>query len=122
MICFENNKEYLLQPADYAPFEGSVLPLLEEEEQVLLVCQATGNGTVFTNRRVIAVDVQGMLGTQSDVCSLFYRTVQGFASDRGDGFSVLELFLAGHKQVRFRFDYPDADLTPVTTAISRFTL
>ena len=122
MICFENNREYLLQPADYTPFEGCILPLLEEEEQVLLVCQAAGNGMVFTNRRVIAVDVQGMLGTQTDVCSLFFRSVQGFASDRADGFSTLELFLAGHKQVRFRFEFPDADLSPVTTAISRFTL
>lgn len=122
MICFENNHEYILHPAEYAPFEGSVAPLLEEEESVLLVCQAAGNGMIFTNRRVIAVDVQGMLGTQSDVCSLYYRSVQTFASDRVEDACTLELFLAGHKMVRFRFDFAAADLTPVTTAISRFTI
>lgn len=122
MICFENNREYMLRPADYAPFEDSVAPLLEGEESVLLVCQAAGNGMVFTNRRVIAVDVQGMLGTQTDVCSLYYRSVQTFASDRADGFTTLELFLAGHKMVRFVFDYPDADLSAITTALARFTI
>lgn len=122
MICFENNREYVLRPAEYAPFEDSVAPLLEEEETVLLVCQAAGNGMIFTNRRVIAVDVQGMLGTQSDVCSLFYRSAQTFACDRGEESCSLEVFLAGHKMVRFLFDYPDADLSPVTTALARFTL
>ena len=122
MICFENNREYVLHPAEYAPFEGSVAPLLEDEETVLLVCQAAGNGMIFTNRRVVAVDVQGMLGTQSDVCSLYFRSVQSFAFDRGEDSCTLELFLAGHKMVRFRLDYPDADLIPVTTALSRFTI
>jgi len=122
MICFENNREYVLCPADYTHFEDCVAPLLEEDEPVLLVCRAAGNGMVFTNRRVIAVDVQGMLGTQTDVCSLHYRSVQTFASDRTQSFCTLELFLAGHKMVRFVFDYSDADLTPVTTAISRFTI
>ncbi len=122
MICFENNHEYVLRPADYAHFEASVLPLLEEEELVLLVCQSAGNGMIFTNRRVIAVDVQGMLGTCSDVCSLHYRSVQTFACDREENSSTIELFLSGHKMVRFRLDYPDADLTPVTTAVARFTV
>ncbi len=122
MICFENNHEYLLHPAEYSQYEAYISPMLEEEEEILAVCQTVHDGMVFTGRRIIAVDIQGMLGTEADVCSLFYRTVRSFALEKEPDRCRLELFLAGQKQLCFVFDYPDADISVLATAISRFTL
>jgi len=123
MICFENNREYILRPADLSQFRQHIDPLLEEGEEILAVCQTIRDGIVFTTLRVIAVDIQGMLGTETDVCSLFYRSAHSFAAERvGEDRCVLELFLAGQKQVRFTFDYADACLSALTTAIAKFTV
>lgn len=122
MICFENNREYILRPADLSQFEAYILPVLGEDEEILSVCQTVRDGMIFTTSRVIAVDIQGMLGTQTDICSLYFRSVQSFAAEREDNSCVLELYLAGQKHVRFTFDFPDANLSALTTAIARFTV
>lgn len=122
MICFENNREYILRPAEYAQFSDYVTPTLGEDENILSVCQTVQDGIIFTDRRVIAVDIQGMLGTQADVCSLPYRSVRSFAFDIEELSSVMDLFFSGQKMVRFRFDFPDMDISMLATVISRFTL
>lgn len=122
MICFENNREYILRPAELSQFEQFVTPLLERDEEILAVCQTVRDGMVFTTHRVIAVDIQGMLGTETDVCSLFYRIVRSFAAEREGDTCLLELYLAGQKQVKFTFDYPHANLSALTTAIAKFTV
>lgn len=122
MICFENNREYILRPAEYSQFFDYVAPMLGEDEEILSVCQTLQDGMIFTDRRVIAVDIQGMLGTQADVCSLLYRTVRSFAFDIEENASVIDFFLAGQKMVRFRFDFPDMDIPMLATVLSRFTL
>ena len=122
MICFENNHEYILHPAEYSQFEIYAAPALEEDEEILAVYQTVRDGIIFTSRRVLAVDIQGMLGVEADVCSLFFRSVQSFALDREEERCRLELFLAGQKQLSFVFEQPDAELSPLVTAISRFTL
>lgn len=119
MICFENNREYTLRPAELSQFESYIS--LNDDEDILAVCQTVRDGMIFTTCRVIAVDIQGMLGTQTDVCSLYFRSVQSFAVEHSELSSLLELFLAGQKQVRFVFDYPDANLSALTTAIAKFT-
>ncbi len=122
MICFENNREYILRPADYSQFSDYVAPMLGEDEELLQVCQTVRDGMIFTDRRVIAVDIQGMLGTQADVCSLHYRTVRSFAFDIEDEYSILDVFLGGDKKVRFRFDFSGMDIPMLATVLSRFTL
>lgn len=122
MICFENNHEYILRPAELSQFEAYLTEDLEEGEELLAVCQTVRDGMIFTSRRIIAVDIQGMLGTETDTCALFYRSVQSFAVERLGDSSVLDLYLAGQKQVRFVFDFPDANLSALTTAIARFTV
>jgi|GEM_PF-1981915 len=122
MICFENNREYILRPAEYSQFAEYVDPMLEEGEDILAVCQTAQDGMIFTSRRVIAVDICGMLGTQADVCALLFRTVRSFAFDIEDEYSLLELFLAGEKKVGFRFGFPGMDISALATAVSRFTL
>ena len=122
MICFENNREYVLRPAELSQFEDYVLPMLSEDEEILSVCQTVRDGMIFTSARVIAVDIQGMLGTQTDTCSLFFRSVQSFATEREDDVCMLELFLSGQKRVRFTFDFADANLSALTTAIAKFTV
>ncbi len=122
MLCFENNHEYVLYPAELSQFETYISPVLGENEEIIAVCQTVRDGMIFTSERIIAVDIQGMLGTQTDIGCLYFRSVQSFAVDRSEHSSLLELFLAGQKQVRFIFESTDINLSALTTAIAKFTV
>ena len=61
---------------------------------------------VFTNTRVIAVNVQGMTGKKKDYTSLPYSKVQSFSVETAGTFDLdaeLDLWFSGLGVVRFEF-------------------
>ncbi len=61
---------------------------------------------VFTNRRVICVNVQGMTGLKKDFTSIPYSSIQMFSVETAgpmDIDSELVLFLAGIGKITFEF-------------------
>ena len=61
---------------------------------------------VFTDKRVIAVNVQGVTGKKRDYTSLPYATISAYSvetSGVGDMDSELELWYSGLGKVRFEF-------------------
>lgn len=124
MASFENNMIYRLKAADARLFCDYINPRLAEGEQILSSYQTVRDGVVFTTARVFGVDIQGMLGTDAQVFSLPYKSVQAFAVENPDAAGAegeLVLFLAGKKQVRFVFA-SKADLTEIGKNIAKYTL
>jgi len=61
---------------------------------------------VFTNKRVIAINIQGMTGKKKDYTSLPYSKVQAFSVETAgvmDLDSELELWFSSVGSVRFEF-------------------
>ena len=58
MIDFENADYLKLRPVSPASFEKMVVPLFVPGEQIVAAFQSIRDGIVFTNRRVIAINVQ----------------------------------------------------------------
>lgn len=79
MINFNKNSVFNLKPIDVKEVRGEVMGLLIEGEQILCAFKTIRDQLVFTNKRVISVDVQGLTGTRKSFSSLPFSKVQYFA-------------------------------------------
>ena len=88
--------------------EGSdmVGDLLIENEQIMSSFRTVRDMVVFTNKRIIAVNVQGITGKKRDYTSLPYSKIQAFSVESAGTFDLdaeLELWFSGLGKVRFEF-------------------
>lgn len=104
MIDFKNGSLFKLSPVDADKVEGRVGPLLVDGERIVAAFKAIRDSVVFTNKRVIAINVQGIMGKKVDFTSLPYSKVQAYSIETAGTFdfdSELDLFFSGIGQVRF---------------------
>ena len=104
MIDF-NNKGFfkLKQNSDYAE---KVAELLLENEQIVDAYKSMRDGVVFTNKRIIAVNVQGLTGSKKDFTSLPYKNIVAYSVETSGTFDLdaeLEIYFSSLGQVRFEF-------------------
>jgi hypothetical protein len=81
--------------------------LLIEDEQIFNSFKGMRDMVIFTNRRIIAVNVQGFTGKKRDYSSLPYSKVQAFSLESAGVFDLdaeLELWFSGLGKVKFEFD------------------
>ena len=79
MIDFANGSVFKLSPADPGQFVPEVAPLLVQGEQVFFAFKGVRDFVVFTDKRLIAVNVQGMTGKKRDFTSLPYSKIHNIA-------------------------------------------
>ena len=106
MIDFGNSALVKLKPIDASQGRAAVEPLLLDGEQVELAFQGTRDSIVFTDRRIIAVNVQGMTGKKIDYSSLPYRSIQAFSVETAGGLDrdvELEMWFSGLGKVKLEF-------------------
>ncbi len=84
----------------------AIMPLLVPGEEIIGVYKAIRDYVVFTNKRIISVNVQGVTGKKKDFTSLPYSKVQVFSIETAgtlDLDSELELWFSGLGLVKFDF-------------------
>ena len=105
MIGFKHNSD--TKPwRDKRPKEKDVLELLAPGEQVVSSYSSMRDYVVFTNKRVISVNVQGLTGKKKDFTSLPYSKVQAFSIETAgliDLDSELQLVFSSLGTVIFEF-------------------
>ncbi len=104
MIDF-NNKGFfkLKQNEEYAE---RVSALLLEGEHVIDSYKSMRDGVVFTNKRIIAVNVQGLTGSKKDFTSLPYKNIVAYSVETSGTFdldSELEIYFSSLGRVKFEF-------------------
>lgn len=111
MIDFKNDSVFKLKPLAVDALRKDVEPFLIEGEELLGSFQAIRDKVVFTNKRVIAINVQGLTGKKVDYTSLPFAKVQAFSVETSGVFDLdceIDLWFAGLGKVRFeitgRFD------------------
>lgn len=62
MIDFRNGSLFKLRPVSNNTYLEQITPFLVPGEEVLYSFQAMRDGVVFTNKRIIAINVQGITG------------------------------------------------------------
>lgn len=124
MIDFKNGSIFKLRKTDGFSNEKLVAPLFVSGEQFLGEYQALRDFVIFTNKRAIAVNVQGMTGKKKDFTSLPYSKVQLFSIETSgvlDLDSELELYFSGVGKITFEFT-GESDIVTIGKAIGEYVL
>lgn len=98
--------------------------LLIPGEQVLGSYTAMRDYVVFTDKRVISVNVQGVTGKKKDYTSMPYSKISVFSVETSGVFdmdSELELYFSGVGRVKFEFTGA-SDIVAIGQAISTYVL
>lgn len=106
MIDFKNASFMKLKPVDPNDFLAMVGGILIQGEQVIGAYQSIRDGVLFTTKRIIAINVQGITGKKKDFTSLPYSKIQAFSVETAgvlDLDSELELWFSGLGKVKFEF-------------------
>ena len=79
MISFNKNSAWNLTPIDVNTVRSEVNGLLINGEEIVAAFKTIRDQLVFTNERIISIDVQGLTGKRKSFTSMPYSKVQFFA-------------------------------------------
>ena len=122
MIDFNNKGFFKLKQND--EYAERVSALLIDGEHVIDAYKSMRDGVVFTNKRIFAINVQGITGKKKDFTSLPYSKIQAFSVETAgvlDLDSELELWFSGMGRIKFEF-VSRADVSGICRIISGFVL
>ncbi len=95
-----------------------------EDECVIGSYQSVRDGVVFTNKRIIAINVQGLTGKKKDFTSIPYSKISTFSLETAGVFDLdaeLEIYISGVGKVKFEFT-GSTDVKQICKMISTFAL
>ena len=124
MIDFNNSAFLKLKPVSDAVYASMISPIFIPDEKIIGTYQSIRDGVVFTNKRIIAINVQGITGKKKDFTSLPYSKIQAFSVETSGVFdldSELELWFSGVGKVKFEF-IGAADVSYICKMISEKVL
>ena len=108
MINFNEDSVWNLKPIDASSVKKQVYGLLIDGEEIVAAFKTVRDQLIFTNKRVISVDVQGLTGMKKSFAILPYSKIQfftiqtpGFAELVSD--SELELMFSNGFTAKFEF-------------------
>lgn len=122
MIDFQNGVLFKLKRND--EYAAKVSTLLLPGERVISSFKALRDGVVFTDKRVIAVNVQGITGKKIDYTSLPYSKIVAFSVETAGTFdldSELEMYFSGLGKVKLEFT-GETNLVEISRLIAEFCL
>jgi hypothetical protein len=106
VIDFKNGSVFKLKEAGWEDVAPSIHPLLIPGENVISVFKAVRDFVVFTDKRLITANVQGLTGKKQDFTSLPYSRIQAWSVETAGSFDLdaeLELWFSGLGRVRLEF-------------------
>ena len=124
MIDFNNASFVKLRPVNDNAFEKMVSPILLSNEDIIRSFQSIRDGVVFTNKRIITINVQGITGKKKDFTSLPYSKIQAYSVETAgvlDLDSELELWFSGMGRIKLEF-VGAADVAHICKMISEKVL
>jgi len=122
MIDFKNGDFIKLKKTKEIP--KLVLDFLIEEEKPISAYKTIRDIVVFTTKRIIAINVQGVTGRKKDFTSLPYSKIQAYSVETAGTLDLdaeLELYFSGLGKVRFEFSGA-CDIVAIGRVISRYVL
>ncbi|GIH67750.1 PH domain-containing protein [Sphaerimonospora thailandensis] len=124
MIDFKSDSLFKLSPCRPEDIGPAVAPLMLHSEQIISSYKTVRDFVVFTDKRIIAVNVQGLTGKKRDFSSLPYSKVQAWSIETAGTFDMdaeLELWFSGLGKVRFEFK-GSSDIIHLSHIIASYVL
>ena len=104
MIDFQKSVLFKLQPIPVEQMLETIDNFLLEEETVFSVFKTVRDQLVFTSKRIIAANVQGLTGKKVDYTSIPYSKIQTFSVESSgtlDRDCELEIYISSIGKIRF---------------------
>ena len=125
-VNFNQNSAWNLKPISVDAIRSEVNGLLINGEEVVAAFQTIRDQLIFTNKRVLAIDVQGITGKRKSFSTMPYSKVQYF-SIQTPGFAELfpdsELFLMFSSGFTAKFEFKgNVDIGKIGRMISEYVL
>ncbi len=124
MIDFQNASIAKLREVSARKFEAQLRGIMIGGENIMSCYQGVRDYVVFTNKRLITVNVQGFTGKKQDFTSLPYSKIQAFSVETAGVFDLdceLELWFSGLGKVRLEF-VGNTDVTEICRMIGAMVL
>lgn len=124
MIDFNNGSFVKLKKVDIGDIGNDVNQLLIDGEEIIGTYKAIRDYCVFTTKRIISVNVQGITGKKKDFTSMPYAKITVFSVETSgvlDLDSELEMYFSGVGKVKFEFS-GNSDIVRIGKVIAQYTL
>lgn len=123
-IDFTNKKIFKLHQEDASNGQRVLAELLLNDEIVVGSYVSMRDRVIFTNKRIVSVNVQGITGSKIDYTSIPYKRIQFYSIETAgtiDLDSELEIYLSGSSSVKFEF-FGNNNIKEIGKRISEFVL
>lgn len=125
-VNFNRESVWDLRPIPVREVRDEVLGLLLEDEEINSAFKTVRDQLIFTNKRIISIDVQGITGRRKSFSTMPYSKVQ-FFSIQTPGFAELvpdsELFLMFSNGFTAKFEFKgNVDIGAIGRMISEYVL
>lgn len=124
MIDFKNGSVIKLKRTGKFSNEKTIAPLFVPGEIFIGEYQAIRDYVIFTNKRIISVNVQGVTGKKKDFTTLPYSKIQLFSIETSgvlDLDSELDLYFSGVGEIKFEFT-GQSDIVNISKIIGEYLL
>ena len=125
-VNFNNNAVWNLRPINISEIRGEVNGLLIEDEEPIMAFKTIRDQLVFTNMRIISVDVQGLTGSRKSFSSMPYSKIQFFSVQTpsvAEWVPDSELFLMFSNGFTAKFEFKgNVDIGAIGRMISEYVL
>ena len=125
-VNFHQDSVFNLKPISNDEVRGEVDGLLIADEKVEFAFKTIRDQLVFTNKRIISIDVQGITGKRKSFATMTYSKIQYF-SIQTPGFMELfpdsELFVMFTNGFTAKFEFKGAvDIGKIGRMLSEYVL
>lgn len=125
-VNFNQDSVFNLKPISNDEVRGEVDGLLIAGEQIEFAFKTIRDQLVFTNKRIIPIDVQGLTGKRKSYATMPYSKIQYF-SIQTPGFMELfpdsELFIMFSNSFTAKFEFKGAvDIGKIGRMLSEYVL
>ena len=124
MIDFKNSSVFKLKPIDVEKVREDFHKFLIDGESIFAAFKTIRDQVVFTNKRIIAANVQGVTGSKVDYTSLPYSKIQAFSVESSGTLDLdceIEVYFSALGKVRFEIK-GSFDLVSFNRHISQYIL
>lgn len=125
-VNFNQNSVWNLKPIRVDSVRDELYGLLVNGEEIIMAFQTVRDQLVFTNKRIISIDVQGITGKRKSFSTMPYSKIQYFSIQTA-GFVELdpdtELFIMFSNAFTAKFEFKgNVDIGKIGRLISEFVL
>lgn len=125
-VSFNKDSAWNLKPINVEAVRSEVNGLLIDGENIEMAFQTVRDQLVFTNKRIISIDIQGITGKRKSFSTMPYSKIQYF-SVQTSGFAELipdsELFIMFSNAFTAKFEFKgNVDIGKIGRMISEYVL